>query len=136
MKDRQRIVVDTNALISRLLLPDSVPGRAVSKAVETGQLLVSEATMDELADVLSRPKFDRYISREDRQLFFRLLGRTAELISVVCRIQTCRDPRDDKFLEAAVNGSASLIVSGDADLLVLHPFESISIMTPNDYLRD
>ena len=128
-------MVDTNAFISRLLLPDSIPGRAVSKAVDTAQLLVSEATMNELADVLSRPKLDRYLSLEDRQQFFLLLGRIAELISILCPIRTCRDPHDDKFLEVAINGYADLIVTGDADLLVLHPFHKISILTPNDYLR-
>jgi putative PIN family toxin of toxin-antitoxin system len=135
MKERQRIVVDANALISRLLLPDSIPGRAVSKAMSTGQLLVSEATMNELADVLSRPKFDRYLSLEDRQEFFLLLGRVAELISILCSVRACRDPRDDKFLEVAVNGSADMIVTGDADLLVLHPFHNISILTPFAYLQ-
>ncbi|HET9086950.1 MAG TPA: putative toxin-antitoxin system toxin component, PIN family [Acidobacteriaceae bacterium] len=135
MKERQRIVVDTNALISRLLLPHSVPGRAVTKAVDSAQLLVSEATMNELADVLSRPKFDRYISLEDRQQFLVLLGRVVEFVSILRSIRICRDPGDDKFLEAAVNGSADLIVTGDADLLILHPFLTIPIVTPNAYLQ-
>jgi putative PIN family toxin of toxin-antitoxin system len=135
MKERQRIVVDTNALISRLLLPHSDPGRAVTKAVDSAQLLVSEATMNELADVLSRPKFDRYLSLEERQQFLLLLGRVVEFVSVLRSVRICRDPRDDKFLEAAVNGSANLIVTGDADLLALHPFNDISIVTPNTYLN-
>ena len=80
MLDRERIVVDTNCLISRLLLPASVPGKAVRKAIDSGLLVVSEATMNELADVLARPKFDRYISLQDRQQFLRLLGRVAEFV--------------------------------------------------------
>jgi uncharacterized protein len=135
MKDRTRTVVDTNALISRLLLPNSVPGRAVSMAVDAGLLLVSESTMNELVEVLSRPKFDRYVSRADRQQFFRLLARVVELVPILCPIQACRDPKDDKFLEVAVNGSADLIVTGDAGLLSLHPFQNISILTPNSYLE-
>lgn len=135
MTERQRIVVDTNAPISRLLLPHSVPGRAVAKAVDSGQLLASEATMNELADVLSRPKFDRYLTLEERQQFLVLLGRVVDLVPVLRSIQICRDPRDDKFLEAPVNGSAGLIVTGDADFVVLHPFMGISILTPNAYLQ-
>lgn len=135
MKERQRIVVDTNALISRLLLPHSVPGLAVSRAVDSGQLLVSEATMNELADVLSRPKFDRYLSIEERQHFLVLLGRVAEMVLILRSIRICRDRRDDKFLEVAINGSADLIVTGDADLLVLHPLDSVSIVTPEAYLE-
>jgi putative PIN family toxin of toxin-antitoxin system len=135
MSGRRRIVVDSNALISRLLLPDSVAGRAVRKAVEQGQLLVSEASMLELADVLSRPKFDRYLSLEDRQQFLRLLGGIVELVPIVVTIHACRDPKDDKFLDIAVNGGATLILTGDKDLLALHPFRGIAIMTPAQYLE-
>ncbi len=54
MKDRERVVVDTNALVSRLFLAASTPGQAVRKAVEEAQLVISEATLEELADVLAR----------------------------------------------------------------------------------
>lgn len=132
---RARIVVDTNTLVSRLLLANSVPAHAVRKAVKEAQLLVSEPTMTELADVLARPKFDAYVSLEDRQQFFRQLGRIiAEMVPVVHTIRACRDPRDDKFLELAVNGDADLIVTGDADLLALHPFRGIPVITPAAYV--
>lgn len=135
MRTRERIVVDTNALVSRLLLPASVPGQAVRKAVDNGILLVSEATMNEMADVLARPKFDRYISLEDRQQFLRLLGRLAEFVPIVYPVHACRDPRDDKFLEVALNGKAELILTGDADLLALHPWQGIAILSPGSYLK-
>ena len=134
MTSPQRIVVDTNALVSRLLLPDSVPGQAVRKAVDTGQLLVSESTLVELADVLARPKFDRYLTIKDRQQFLRLLGRVAELVPIVYRVKACRDSTDDKFLELAVNGEADLIMTGDDDLLALDPFQDIPIVAPAAYL--
>lgn len=135
MRARERIVADTNCLISRLLLPSSVPGRAVRRAVDHGILLVSEATMMELADVLARPKFDRYISLEDRQQFLRLLGRVAEFVAGVYKVSDCRDPKDDKFLEVALNGRADLILTGDADLLILHPWRGIAILSPAQYLK-
>ena len=131
----ERIVADTNAFISRLLVPDSLPGRAVRKMVDTAQLLVSEATLTELADVLSRAKFDAYVSIEDRQEFFRRLGRVAEVVPITYIVHACRDPKDDKFLELAVNGNADLIVTGDDDLLVLNPFRGIPIITPASYLE-
>jgi uncharacterized protein len=131
---RERIVVDTNVLISRLLVPASVSGRAVRRAVATGQLVVSEATMEELATVLGRPKFDLYLSIADRQEFIRLLGRIAEMIPVVRVVRACRDPRDDKFLGVAVNGRVDLFITGDRDLLELDPFMGIGILTPAAYL--
>jgi uncharacterized protein len=135
MRDRLRVVVDTNALVSRLLVAGSVPSQAVRKAVDEGQLLVSEDTMEELARVLSRRKFDRYVSIEDRVEFVRVVSRVAEMVPIVHRIHACRDARDDKFLEVAVNGSARLIVTGDADLLALNPFREIAILSPADYLK-
>ena len=134
MTSLQRIVVDTNALVSRLLLPASVPALAVSKAIDTGTLLVSESTLVEMADVLARPKFERYVTVADRQQFLRLLGRVAELVPVVYRVQACRDQNDDKFLELAINGEADLIMTGDEDLLALDPFRGTPIVTPAAYL--
>lgn len=135
MRARERIVADTNCLISRLLLPSSVPAQAVRQAVDRGVLLVSEATMNELADVLSRPKFDRYISLEDRQEFLRLLGRVAEFVASVYAVRECRDPKDYKFLEVALSGKADVILTGDADLLTLNPWRGIAILSPAEYLK-
>lgn len=132
---RERIVIDSNALVSRLLLPHSVPGQAVRKAVEVGEILVSEATLGELAEVLARPKFDPYVTIADRQELIRLLGRVAEMVQIVHTVRACRDARDDKFLELAVNGEADLIVTGDNDLLALNPFRGIPIIKPSDYLE-
>ena len=135
MRDRERIVVDTNTLVSRLLLPESVPAQAVRKAGGQGILLVSSATMSELADVLDRSKFDHYVSLKDRRHFLRQLARAAEFVPIVYPIRECRDPKDDKFLEVALNGKAELILTGDADLLALHPWRGIPILTPARYLK-
>ena len=88
----------------------------------------------ELADVLARSKFDAYISIEERQKFLRLFDRIAERIPIIHVVRACRDPKDDKFLELAINGAARLIITGDADLLALHPFRGIDILTPAGYL--
>jgi putative PIN family toxin of toxin-antitoxin system len=135
MRARERIVADSNVLISGLLLPSSVPGQAVRKAVDKGLLLVSEATMNELADVLARARFDRYISLEDRKQFLRLLGRLAEFVPIVYPIRECRDPKDDKFLELAINGRAELILTGNEDLLMMNAWLGVAILPPGDYLR-
>jgi uncharacterized protein len=134
MRNHERIVIDTNVLISRLLVADSIPAQAVRMARRFGHLLVSEATMNELAEVLSRSKLDRYISIEERKQFVHELGRIAEFVPTIRIVRECRDPRGDKFLEVAVNGNADLIITGDADLLEMHPWRSIEILSPADYL--
>ena len=131
----QRFVVDTNVLVSRLLLPDSIPGQAFAKAQATGDLLVSDETLSELAEVLSRPKFDKYLSAKERRKFLSLLAPLCIKVEIVQPIQACRDPRDDKFLELAVNGSADFILSRDSDLLSLHPFQGIPVISPVQYLE-
>ena len=57
-----------------------------------------------------------------------------EIVPVVRLVRACRDARDDKFLEAAINGGADLLVTGDKDLLALHPFSGVEILTPAEYL--
>ena len=135
MADRPRVAVDTNALVSRLLLPGSVCGRAVRKAVDEAQLLATEATFEEFAEALARPKFDPYVGVADRQEFIRLLGRVVEMVPITFTVRACHDPKDDKFLELAINGRADLIVTCDVDLLALNPFRDIPIITPGEYLR-
>src|ERR1700733_6928104 len=128
-----RIVVDTNVLVSRLILPDSVPAQALRRAELEARLLVSEATMYELADILSRPQLDRYVSLEDRKSFVQRLGQIAEFVAIIQLVRECRDPRDDKFLEVALNGRADVIITGDADLLGMHPWREIAILSPALY---
>ena len=134
MRELTRLVLDTNLLVSWFLMADSTSGRAARRASESGVLLASEASLNELAEVLGRPKFDRYAPLEDRLQFIRLIGRAAEIVPIVQKAQVCRDPKDDKFLELALNGGAELILTGDRDLLVLHPFRGVTIQSPADYL--
>ena len=135
MRVPERVVVDTNVLVSALLRFPSIPGQAVSKALDSGVLLVSDVTMEELADVLARPEFDHYVSLDDRRQFLRQLARTAEFVPIVNLVRECRDPKDDKFLQVALNGKADVILTGDRDLLALHPWHDIALLSPAKYLK-
>jgi uncharacterized protein len=131
----ERVVFDTNVLISALLFASSTPAQALEIAFRNGQLVATSATMSELTTKLRSTKFDRYVSQQARDaLLIRLTG-LIEMVDVVDQIQASRDPKDDKFLEAAVNGRADVLVSGDRDLLDLNPFREIQILPPRDYLR-
>ena len=134
MRTDRKLVIDTNLWISRLLMPGGTAARAVDHGLSWGIPLMSGETLTELSEVLCRTKFDRYVSREDRQHFLRLLGGIVRVIPITQRIAACRDPRDDKFLDVALNGTAQLILTGDHDLLELHPFHGIDILGPTDFL--
>src|SRR5438552_11553276 len=131
---RERLVIDTNVLISSLFLATSTPAQAVDKAVRNGQLVATVETLRELIEKLHSPKFDRYVRRERRDALLERVASLVEIIDVLQSIRASRDPRDDMFLEAAVNGRADVIVTGDKDLLDLNPFRRIAILTPNSYL--
>ena len=134
MREPDRWVVDTNVLVSRLLAPGGVAARAVDKALLSGVLLVSQATLTELAEVLARPCFAPYLSAQDRQRFFGLLAGVSRLTVITQQVQACCDPKDDKFLDVALCGQAHAVISGDKDLLALHPFHGIPIWAPADFL--
>jgi len=128
-------VFDTNILVSAALRRNSLPREALDKALLHGRILVSEETVSELREVLFRPKFDKYVSIETRLAFLTTLLSEAEEVLITDQIIMCRDPKDDKFLDVAVNGGAVCIISGDNDLLVLHPFREIPILVPRDFLN-
>jgi len=130
-----RVVVDTNVFISAALKDRSPPSDAVHLAAERDLLLKSTTTEQELFITLARPRLAPLIPSDFRTWLGELLA-AAELVSITERVIACRDPKDDKFLELAVNGHADLIVSGDADLLALHPFRNIPILTPAAFMRD
>ncbi len=134
MLERLRCVVDTNVLISAVLVVGGKPYRAVEAVLEHGTMLASAETLAELESRLMRPKFDRYVSRAGRRAFLDFVASQAALVAPAERITACRDPDDDKFLELAVSASADCIVSGDRDLLALDPFRGIPILTPAAFL--
>ena len=132
-----RAVVDTNILVRAVIKPTGSVGPVLQRLRRREySLLISRATLDELVEVLYRPRLRTKYELSDRVLraTIRLIVLRGELIRPGRRIVACRDPRDDKFLEVAVSGRAQVIVSGDEDLLTLHPFERIPIVTPARFL--
>ena len=129
-----RVVIDTNVWLSRLLLSDSAVARAIDKALEESEVIVSEALVEELADVLSREKFDRYVSLRDREEFLRRVLQVARTASVLSVVEDCREPDDNDLLALALDSESVYVVTGDRDLLSLNPWRGIAIVTPARFL--
>jgi putative PIN family toxin of toxin-antitoxin system len=134
MNPNERFVFDTNVLVSALLFAESKPAQAFFLALQRGILLTSLAALYELSNVLHRKKFDKYLTIEEREQFLDQYTRSVIIIDITETIQVCRDPQDDKFLEIATNGTATYLVTGDPDLLVLHSFRGIPIISPDTFL--
>ncbi len=132
-----RAVVDTNILIRSILNPKGPAGRILEELrARRFCLLYSETLLEELASVLSRPRFrDKYkVSDDDVADILSLIVQEGEAVSPSASIEACRDPKDNKVLEAAFFGRADVIVTGDEDLFALDPFEGIRILGLSEFL--
>ncbi|MBK9572868.1 MAG: putative toxin-antitoxin system toxin component, PIN family [Rhodoferax sp.] len=139
MNRLRRVVFDTSTLVSAALRVGSVPHRALAHVLSAGEVCVSAATLAELEEVLTRPKFDRYQSADARRGFAAIVRRHAALFTVSEGTEfnlpsPCRDPKDNKFLALIQACEADALVSSDADLLVLHPWQNVPILTPAAFL--
>ena len=131
------VVFDASSLVSAALKADSNPERALLRAVGTGnRLIVSAAVEAEYREVLSRPKFDRFVSIGRREAVLDIAIAAAERVEPTEAVRECRDPKDDKYLALAAAGQADIIVSSDVrHLLSMHPWRGISILSPIEALR-
>jgi uncharacterized protein len=135
----QQVIFDTSTLVSAALRAGSIPDQAFLKAVRTSTICASLETLAELEVVLNREKFDRYQDRKSRTAFVELMRRTVRVFAVtdadVALVDPrCRDSKDDKSLALALASEAHLLVSSDEDLLVLHPWRGVRIVTPAEFL--
>lgn len=132
-----RVVIDTNVWLSALLWGGQP--NLIIKLIEKQQIqaISSENILIELTDILRKPKLQKRLS---------LLHLSAdEVVNVAKRLMTLvvieeliiselRDPKDQMVLATAIAGDVQVVISGDKDLLVLHPYRNISILLPQEFL--
>jgi putative PIN family toxin of toxin-antitoxin system len=133
-----RIVVDTNTAISGLLWQGQ-PRQIIDLVrARTHSLCISLALLAELAEVIARPKFAQRIQAAGLSAsgLAQDYTRLAEIVEPApLATPVSRDPDDDVVLATALAARATLIVSGDQDLLVLSSFADIRILNAADALR-
>jgi len=132
-----RAVIDTGVFVSALIRRQGTTG-AVLQALRDGRFIAVYSTeiLVEIIDVLGRDKFrDKYhIEPDNITALINLIRLRGELIIANQKVTACRDPKDDKFLEAALVGVVDCLVSGDSDLLDMVSFEDIPILRPAEFL--
>lgn len=129
-------VFDTNVLLSALLNDSGLPAKAYNKARYEGVLLISNEIAAEYVRIFAKEKFEKYAPLLNRLAFIESVIYNALPVLIHQPVIACRDTKDDKFLSVAVNGDAGCIISGDTDLLVLHPFQGIPILSPLDFVNN
>lgn len=132
---KHRVVIDTNLWISFLLTKDLTRLDRLF-ANDKLTLLFSQELLDEFVLVAQRPKFKRYFSLADLQDLLIQIGAKADFITVVSKVELCRDSKDNFLLALAQEGKATHLITGDKDLLVLGQLNQIKILTISDYLAN
>jgi uncharacterized protein len=99
-----------------------------------GRVALSSAVYREIDSVLARPKFSRFLSGDRIREIMELMIARARFVEPAERVDDCRDAKDNKYLELALAAGAEAIVTGDEDLLVLHPWRGIPILSAIDFL--
>lgn len=135
----ERVVFDTSTVIGAALKVGSKPHQALMLALDFCVLCGSEQIMAELAEVLNRGYFERRLAQPDRDTFLAMIRKNVEICwveetAVVSLDPPCRDVSDNFILALALAAQADAIVSSDQDLLVLHPWRGIAILTPAQFV--
>lgn len=131
------IVLDTNVLVSAVIVPKSIPAQALRYAIKYCDIYVSESTMTELIQVLNRPKFDKYFAWHTytRNEFIEYFVASTNLVPITTTVTDCNDPKDNQFLEVAISAGVKFLVTGDKkDLLSMHPYKNISIISASQFI--
>ncbi len=128
-----RLVLDTNILVSAILSPNSISAKVLNWGENNGTILYSTDTLIEVLSVLRRSKFAKYLDPEDIDGLSIRIKTAWIFIEILTQVNLCRDAKDDKFIDLALNGNASHLITGDNDLLVLHPIQNISIINPRTF---
>ena len=126
---RKKVVIDTSSLIAACIYPDRVPATIYKQALQRFELVATKETLAEITQVLGRSKFDRWRPPGVRMTWVEnYADNTVEYVPA-SQVTDCRDPKDNKFLDAALAAKADVIVCSDDDLLVLHPYRGIDILS-------
>jgi len=135
-----RFTLDTNILVSAFIAKHGHPANLLELAltVDSIELVLSEPILNELEDVLTRDEVKNRFSYTNRDIkrIVRTLEEAARIVPVKSKFTVVReDSKDDMVLNAALDGKADYIVSGDRHLLKLDSFRGIKIVKPRRMMR-
>jgi len=126
-RKKLRVVFDTNIWVSFLIgkvlsgLEDFIIDNRI-------QILLSDELLEEMTDVLHRPRFQRYFTADViNELVSLMLGKV-QIVEIKKTFDVCRDPKDNFLLDLCVSEKATYLVTGDKDLLSLNKFKGTKIV--------
>lgn len=132
-----RVVLDTNVIVSGLIVPHGLPGQVLA-ALRDGRydLVCSLPIVEDVLDVMGRPKIRKYgLETRLLEILAIMLGERAVVVEGTAAVAPLADPDDEMFLAAAVEGKADYVVSGDDHLLRLGEYTGMPILSPATLLK-
>ena len=132
-----RVVLDTNILIGALITKGTPPDRLYQAWLRGEiELVTSTAQVSEIADVLARPRLQKFLDADEAIAIVDNIGTRALILDELPMVDLSPDPKDNPILAAAIAGKADLIVSGDKKhMLALNEIEGIPIVTAREALE-
>ena len=130
---RKKVIFDTSSLLAVCIYPDREPAQIFRQALLHFELVATPQTLAELAQVIGRSKFDTWRPLATRMVWLQNYAANVVEYQPESQVTDCRDAKDNKFLEAALAASANVIVSSDSDLLVLHPYRDIDVLSLHEF---
>ena len=135
-----RVVIDTNLIISGTAKSNTIPHRLLERWRKKEFLLITSIPiLSEIKEVLDRKEIQAhfFLKPEDIRDLIQALSTQTIITSGALEVDIVKDdPDDNKFIAAAVERSASYIISGDRDLLDIGDYEGIKIMEARNFLED
>lgn len=131
---KKKIILDTNLWISFLISKkfNQIDTLLADKKVT---LVFSDELIEEFVEVVSRPKFKKYFSKEDIHKVLDCFEQFGILIKVTSDIHLSRDEKDNFLLNLSVDSKADYLITGDLDLLILDKIEKTKIITFTDFIE-
>jgi uncharacterized protein len=133
-----RAVLDANVYVRGAVRPKGPPGQIIDRFLSGGafEIVMSQAIVDEVLRALTYPKVRKYIRPTlDPDLWFEDIIVLSHLVVADHEFHgASKDPDDDKYIAAAIEGRAGFVVAGDSDLLDLKEYEGVRIMSPRLFL--
>ena len=134
-----RAVLDANVYVSAAIRPEGPPGQLLEEFVRQSafEIIMSPEIIDEVIQTLEDPKVRPHFGAKiDATTWFETIAVLADVVLGEHKISgVSRDPDDDMYLGAAVEGRATFVVTGDSDLLDVREHAGVRIVTPRQFLE-
>lgn len=133
-----RAVLDANVYVSAIIRPEGPPGQIIERFLRDAafEVVVSSAIVNEVLRAMAYPKVRKHIrGHVDPELWFEDIVVLAQFVAGEHEVRgVSKDPHDDKYIAAAVEGRAGFVVSGDPDLLAIKQHEGLSFVSPRTFV--